>query len=270
MSLTRPPGPLARETAPTNYTIEGPAHRLFFHDFPRRVRAELAGEVVLDTTRAKLLHETGLLPQVYVPRKDLRQDMLEDSDHQTHCPFKGDASYLSVRAGGGFAENAFWIYEEPIAGTEWLRDHVGVYFDRLDRWLDEDEEVAGHLRDPYHRVDVRATSRHVYVRAGDDVLTDSSRTLLLSETSVPNRFYIAREDVDAELRRSEKTAVCPYKGTATYWSVVLRDGTVVEDAAWSYEEPLPGVGAIAGRVSFDHEALDVLEVAPEWAPGATT
>jgi uncharacterized protein (DUF427 family) len=227
------------------------------------VRAESGGEVVLDSTRARLLHETNLPPQVYVPREDLRQDVLEHSDTQTHCPFKGDASYLSVNVGDSVTQDVFWSYEDPIDEAAWLRGYVGVYFDRLDRWLDEDEEILGHLRDPFHRIDVRATSRNVVVRAigTGAVIAESSRPLLLSETGLANRFYLDRGDVSAELRRSERTTICPYKGTTTYWSVELGDGTVLEDAAWSYDDPVADAVRIAGRLSFDAEGLEVVETA---------
>src|SRR5947209_4596901 len=100
MTLTRNHAPLSGKPPGTvNYSIDGPAHRLLLEDFPRRVRAELAGETVLDTTRAALLHETGLIPQLYIPEEDVRRDLLTPTDHHTTCPFKGEASYWSVRAG---------------------------------------------------------------------------------------------------------------------------------------------------------------------------
>src|SRR5262249_16419333 len=122
MSLTFPGGPLASDSpTSTNYDIDGPKHRLFLHPFPRRVRAPCAGETVLDSTPGALLHESNILPRLYVPLEDVRGDLLERTDHSTHCPFKGDASYWSVRVGDLVAENAVWTYEEPIATAAWLR-----------------------------------------------------------------------------------------------------------------------------------------------------
>ncbi len=89
-------------------------HTLYFEESPKRVRVMVGGETVADSRRAKLLHETGLLPIYYFPEDDVRLDLLEDSDHTTHCPFKGDASYWSVRAGDQVAENAVWGYPEPL------------------------------------------------------------------------------------------------------------------------------------------------------------
>ena len=100
MSLTFPPGPLSGKAPETvNYRIDGPAHQLFMQGFPRRVRATYGGQAVFDTTRAVVLHETGYLPQVYVPLADIREDLLTPTDHHTYCPFKGTASYWSVAVG---------------------------------------------------------------------------------------------------------------------------------------------------------------------------
>jgi uncharacterized protein (DUF427 family) len=258
MTLTHPPGPLSGRPAPGNYAIEGPKHRLLLTDFPRRVRGELAGEVVIDTERAHLLHETGLRPQLYVPLADVRADVLERTDHTTHCPFKGDASYRSIRVDGHVAENALWVYDEPLDAAAWLRGLAGCYLGRLDRWLDEDDEVTA-FPDPYHRVDVRRTSRRVEVRAGGTAIAASNRALLMSETGVPNRFYVPREDVAAALDGpTEHTTTDPYKGVAAFFTVVLDDGTRLTDAGWSYARPLGDAAAVAGHLSFAGEGVEVL------------
>ena len=256
MTLTFPGAPLASEPPETtNYAIEGPRHRLLLHPFPRRVRARFAGETVLDSTRGAMLHESNILPRFYVPLEDVRADLLERTDHSTHCPFKGDASYWSVRVGDRVAENAVWTYEEPIAAASWLRGLVSVYPEHMDAWLDEDEEVTG-LRDPYHRVDARRSSRRVEVRAGDEVVARSEHPVVVAETGVPLRFYLPREDVAVALRPSETTKACPYKGRASYWSL-----NGIEDVAWSYQEPLESMLAAHGNVCFDAGKVEVVETA---------
>jgi uncharacterized protein (DUF427 family) len=258
MTLTQPPGPLSGRPAPANYTIDGPQHKLLLTPFPRRVRGELGGEVVIDTRRAHLLHETGLKPQLYVPLDDVRSDTLERSDHATHCPFKGDASYRSIRVGDRVAENALWVYDEPLERAAWLRGLAGCYLDRIDRWLDEDEPVPG-FRDPYHRVDVRRTGSRVEVRARDQVVAASERALLLSETGLPNRFYVPRADVSAPLHGpTETTSVCPYKGVASYLTLELPGGDRLDDAAWTYDAPLGDAAAAAGHVSFSGDEIEVV------------
>jgi uncharacterized protein (DUF427 family) len=259
MSLTLPHGPLSAKPAAANYRIEGPKHRLFFEAFPRRVRASFGGEFILDTRRGMLLHETGLLPQLYVPREDVRMERLEASDHHSHCPFKGEAVYWSVRVGERVSENAVWAYPQPLETAGWLSDYVAFYWGRLDAWFDEDEEVHGHLRDPYHRVDARASSRHVRVLVNDEVVAETHQPVLLSETGLPNRYYIRPEDVRPEvLKVSAKHTVCPYKGTASYWTLIL-GARRIQDAAWYYPQPLEAALKVRGYHCFDAEGV-VLEV----------
>ncbi|MBA3301340.1 MAG: DUF427 domain-containing protein [Thermoleophilaceae bacterium] len=254
MTLTRSHGPLGTSPQPTvNYSIEGPPHRLLLDPFPRRVRGRLAGKTVVDTRRGGLLHESNILPQLYVPWEDVREDLVEASDHTTHCPFKGDAAYWHVRVGDRVAENAIWSYPEPVEATPWLDGLAAFYVDALDEWLDEEEPVTGHLRDPYHRVDVRRSSAGVRVSAGEAVVAESSSPLVLSETGLPNRFYLPREDVPMDLLApSDTRALCPYKGESSYFHV-----NGVEDAAWTYEEPLNDARRAAGHISFDGAGVEV-------------
>jgi len=121
MTLTLDHGPFSpRPPHATNYSVDGPAHKLVMTPFPRRVRAEVDGEVVLDSERGMLLHETAILPRLYVPLDDVRGELLEPSDTSTHCPFKGDASYWSVRVGARVVRDVFWGYESPNPEAAWL------------------------------------------------------------------------------------------------------------------------------------------------------
>jgi len=233
-----------------NFAIDGPAHRIHFEPFAHRVRAELDGQVVLDTTRGVLLHETGIPPMLYAPLDDYDAALLTRTDHTTHCPFKGDASYWNV----GPAENALWAYESPLEPASWLAGYAALYFDRMDRWLDEDEEVRGGWRDPYHRADAVASSRVAEVRLDGEVVARDASPVLVFETGLAPRAYISREGL--ALEPSETTSTCPYKGQATYWHLRVGD-RLLEDAAWAYDSPRGDVAAIAGRVSLDHEALEV-------------
>jgi uncharacterized protein (DUF427 family) len=251
MSLTMRPGPLSTSPTPeVNYRVDGPAHRILFEPHPRRIRAELEGRTVLDTIGGRLLHESNILPRLYVPLEDFDASLMERTDHTTHCPFKGDASYWSVRAGDRVAENAIWAYEDPLPDASWLAGYASMYWDAADAWYEEDEQVVGHLPDPYHRIDVRRSSRHAVARAGDEILAETDTPVLLFETNLPVRVYFRPEDVRAGLLTpTERTTVCPYKGTATYWSVTV-GGETIADAVWTYAEPLEEAQAIAGLRSF--------------------
>jgi uncharacterized protein (DUF427 family) len=258
MSLTLGSAPFGREPGGVfNFERTGPEHVLYWERSPRRVRGELAGETVVDSTAVMMLHETGHLPIYYFPETDVRGDLLEASDHSTHCPFKGDAAYVSVRVGDRVAENAAWTYREPLDGAAPLAGYLAFYWGALDRWLEEDEEVFVHPRDPYHRVDVLDTSRHVTISLAGERLADTRRARVLLETGLPPRWYLPAEDVRPELlEESETLTQCPYKGTASYRSLRLGD-RVEEDLVWLYADPLPSVAPIAGRLCFFDERVDV-------------
>jgi uncharacterized protein (DUF427 family) len=255
MSLTFGIAPLAGKPGGAfNFDLSGaPAHRIFFHDYPRRLRALVGDRVVLDTVAGKLLHETGLLPVLYVPLEDFDDELLERTDHTTHCPFKGDASYWSVRAGDTVVDNAVWAYEEPLPDASWLKGYGALYWNKATAWFAEEERVFAHLRDPFHRVDVLDSSRPVTVRVDGRVVARSDRPKLLFETGLPARAYVPRSDIaPGALEDSETRAVCPYKGESRYLSVAG-----VEDAAWTYAAPLPDAIKIEGHVCFDEEKVAV-------------
>ena len=243
---------------------------ILFEDSPRRIRGILAGETVVDSTRVKLLHEHGHLPIYYFPREDVRFDLLEPTDHHTRCPWKGEASYWSLRVGDQVAENAVWGYPEPLDDAPpGLADYVAFYWNKLDTWYEEDEEAIVHPRDPYHRVDVVSSSRHVVVRLGDEVLAESTRPVALFETGLPTRWYLPDEDVRMDLlSSSDKRTGCAYKGFASYWSVGDE-----EDLVWTYRSPRRGMEEIKDLVCFFNERVDlsvdgVVEERPEtqWSP----
>lgn len=250
MSLTLGSGPLAgRPAGAFNFDLAAaaPKHRIYFADFLPRVRATIAGATVLDTVRGKLLHETGILPRFYAPLEDFAQPLLERTDHTTHCPFKGDASYWSVAVDGTTRKNAVWAYEEPFGDASWLRGHGSLYHEQADEWWVEDELVVGHLRDPFHRVDALPTSRAVTITAPDGApLAATTRATLLYETAVPPRVYVPRADVAATVEPTEERGICPYKGE---WRAVTVAG--IDGAAWTFPYPRPEAAPLAGLLGFD-------------------
>ena len=257
MSLTQGRGPLGGKPPPANYTIQSPAHRILFEPDARRLRAFVGDTLVLDTRRAHLLHETGIRPVVYVPLEDFDETLLERTQTTSHCPFKGDASYWSLRVGDELREDAVWGYEEPLEPAPWLRGFAALYPSKVDRWLVEDEPVAGGLRDPYHRVDVHTSSRPVRVTAAGELIAQSTHPTLVFETSMPVRAYLPRGDVVAgHLRPSDTTTTDPYMGDAIYWHVHA-GGELLRDAAHSYELPRAEAMKIAGLVCFTGDGVEV-------------
>ncbi len=271
MALMVGTGPFGRRPAGTfNFTVDAPAHQLYLEPTPRRIRIVVGGEVVADSSRAMLLHETGLMPVYYLPVEDLRQDLLEATDHHTHCPFKGDASYWTVRAGGQTREHAVWSYPKPIDGAPPLRGLMAFDTASIDAWFEETEEIRVHPRDPYHRVDAVPSDRHVIVRVGDRVIAESRRPTMVFETGLPARTYLPEEDVDRDrLEASDTVTACPYKGTTSRYYSIRTDDGLVEDAVWVYDEPRDEVSTVAGLFAFYDDKVTIdHDVTRFAAPGA--
>ena len=125
----------------------------------------------------------------------------------------------------------------------------------VDSWFEEDEQVFGHPRNPFHRVDCLRSQRRLRVEAAGVTVVDTSETVAVYETALEPRLYVDPRHVRIDLVRSASQTYCPYKGTATYWSA--RVGKSVHDVAWSYEEPLPESQPLRHLLSFDESRVIV-------------
>jgi len=254
MALTKGTGPFGEHPGGV-WNREMPEYKglIYFEDFPRRIRADFAGETIVDSTHVKMLHESGLLPIYYFPEDEIRTDLLEPADKSTRCPWKGEASYWSVRVGDKVAESAVWGYLDPLDDAPPIEGHRALYWNSMDQWWEEDEPAIVHARDPYHRVDVLESSRHVRVTLDGQVLAESSRALALFETGLPTRWYFAEDDVNMELLSpSDSRTGCAYKGFASYWSVADED-----DLVWTYRDPRSDVSRIKDRLAFFNERVEL-------------
>jgi len=258
MSLMIGYGPHGTEPAGSfNFDRPRSTGALYFEDSPRRIRAHLGGETVVDSRHAKLLHEHGHVPVYYFPEADVRMDLLEATDHSTRCPWKGEASHWSVRAGDRVAENAVWSYPDPLDDAPPLAGHLAFHWRAMDEWLEVDEPDVVHARDPYTRIDVLETSRHVEVSLGGEVLADTRRARVLFESGLPPRWYIPREDVRMELlaETGDQTA-CAYKGFANALSIRVGDSEQ-DGLAWTYPEPRRDAEQVRDYVAFLNEGVDL-------------
>src|SRR3954471_23891349 len=240
----------------TNAVTSKPRGRVRLEPGAKRVRAFLGGEPVADTTRPVLVWEVPYYPTYFFPLADVRSELLEPDGGVAHPPSRGDGRTFTVKAGGRVAPRAALRYEDsPI---EELRDLVRLEWHAMDAWFEEDEEVFTHPRDPYTRVDILASSRHVRVEVAGTTVADSGSPRLLFETGLPVRFYLPKTHVRLDLLiPSETVTHCPYKGRAEHWSVRAGDG-VQEDLAWGYRTPLPESQKIAGLIAFLDEKVDVI------------
>jgi len=258
---TRPPaGPPVLEDM-LIHPIPPSGHSVRLEPIAKRVRAFVGGVAVADSTRVMMMFETGRLGVYYFPVEDVRTDLLVESAHSVASPFKGAASYFSITVDGQQIENAAWRYLEPQPAYPDLAGYVAFHWRLMDAWYEEDEEVFVHARDPYHRVDILESSRHVRVVLAGQTVAETCRARFLFETSLPTRYYIPRLDVRLDLLRpSAMRTACPYKGmTSSYWSGETADGSI-RDVAWSYAAPVPDATKIANLVAFFNERVDAIFV----------
>ncbi|ROS38976.1 DUF427 domain-containing protein [Amycolatopsis thermoflava] len=245
---------------------------LRFEPTRKRVRAVAGGKVFADSRRAALVWEPRrVVPQYAFPAADVLASLTPapPSDVERHPvslgpntgvldPSTGFAAHttagtpLTLSMDGVVLEGAGFRPDDPD-----LAEYVIADFDAFDEWLEEDETIVSHPRDPFHRVDVRRSSRHVRVEVDGVPLADTKSPLLVFETSLPPRLYLPPSDVDfSRLRESARETTCAYKGRARYWSAEV-GGRTHPDLAWAYENPLPDAVQLAGHVAFFDERVDV-------------
>jgi uncharacterized protein (DUF427 family) len=219
---------------------------------PRRIRAMLNGEVVLDTLGARYVWEWPNYPQYYIPLADVRADQLVDEDHPQQLR-RGASRRYGLRVGEVQRPHCASVYTD---GT--LASFARFDWQALDAWYEEDEQVFVHPRDPYTRVDSLRSTRAVRIELDGVLLAESSSPVLVFETGLPTRYYLDRTAVNfAALHASNTETACPYKGiTSEYWSVQTSTG-MYPDLAWSYHFPTRELQPIAGMIAFYNEKVDL-------------
>jgi uncharacterized protein (DUF427 family) len=222
---------------------------------PRRVRAVLAGETVLDTTAARYVWEWPHYPQYYIPVADVRPGVLVTEGHSQHSP-RGMVELHGLHVGDAHRAHAAKVLAD--ATVPGLSGTVVFEWAAFDAWFEEDEQVFVHPRDPYSRVDALRSTRTVRIELDGTVLAESSSPVMVFETGLPTRYYLNRTEIDfTHLVPTETVTECPYKGTTSgYWSAHLGDA-VHGDVAWSYSFPTRQLLPIAGLIAFYNERVDI-------------
>jgi uncharacterized protein (DUF427 family) len=193
----------------------------YFEPVPYRVRGIRGKDVVVDSDRAHLLRREGeSVPVFCFPPDDVRTDLLPED---------------AVREHDGY---------------------VIVPWQALTEWFGEEAQLSGHARDPYHRIDVFPTTRHVRVLRDGELLAETRRAKALYETGLPVRWYMPIEDVRAELVPSATKSRCAYKGSASYFSARVRE-RVLDDLVWTYREPKLEAEPVRDLVAFFNERVDL-------------
>lgn len=204
-----------------------PTQVVYVEPFLRRVRARVAERTVIDSERVLLVHRPGEPPRYAFPASDVEADVAQTP--------------------------------EPAADG-----YVRVAWNAVSAWFEEDEQVLGHARNPYHRIDCVRSQRQLRVEVHGAVIVDTRDVICLYETASAPRLYVHKQHVHmGRLTASETSSYCPYKGFASYWSAQI-DGVTVPDIAWSYEDPTPESSRIAGCLSFYPERAKVVQDVLTW------
>jgi len=234
------------------------ASTIRFERTGKRIRIQLGGELVADTTHALLVWEVPYYPAYYIPAADVRAELIPAAAATAdgkRVAALGDPELLTVKVTSATAEGGARCY--PDAAVAELRDYLRFEWDAMSEWLEEDEPVYVHPRNPYSRVDILASSRHVRIEIDGVTVADSASPRILFETGLPPRYYLPLTDIRMDLLRPSDTHTsCPYKGTAAYWSVQTPTRTH-KDVVWIYRTPLPESQKIAGLACFYNERVDV-------------
>ncbi len=222
---------------------------------PRRVRGFVDSRPLFDTTRGRYVWEFPFYPQYYIPWADIDTTALVDEE-RTQTTRRGTAAVYGIRASDGVRDSSARRYTEPA--VDGLADLVRFDWDALDVWLEEDEQVFVHPRNPYVRVDALRSTRHVKIEVDGVTLAETTSPVLVFETGLTTRYYVNRTDVDfRHLVASDTVTECPYKGTTSgYWSVEV-GGATYDDLAWTYDFPTRQLLPITGLVAFYNERVDI-------------
>ena len=127
---------------PIGWTLN-PDYQVEFDPIPARLRVTFGGQTIGDSRAARVMYELGHAPIYYLPRGDVDNARLEPTDRDTYCPYKGHASYRTVRVGDAVAENAVWAYLNPYPELALLEGYFGFYWGRMDAWYEDEVEVPG-------------------------------------------------------------------------------------------------------------------------------
>ena len=220
---------------------------------PRWVRTYFNGQLIADSREMVLFFERPY-PNYFFPKRHVRMDYLHKSDHTDNREGRGETEFWHLEVDGMRAENAAYSHRDHA-----VRDYLTFKWSAMERWLEEEEEIFVHARNPYHRVDAVPSSRQIDVHVDSVHLAGSHNPVLLFETGLPTRYYLPRDDVRMELLEITETVThCPYKGVAQTFGVRLKGG-FYRDYAWSYPTSLAACANIENRICFYNEVVDISE-----------
>jgi uncharacterized protein (DUF427 family) len=229
--------------------------RVRVEDTHKRIRAQLGGVMIADSSAVKMVWEIPYFPTYYFPASDVRLDLLHDSGETKRSPSRGTAELHDITVGARTVGHAARLWTE--ARLDEVAGYISFDWKSMDAWFEEEEEVYVHARDPHTRIDILQSSRNIRVEVDGIVVAESDQPRFLFESGLPTRYYLPKTDVNfAYLTPTDTSTACPYKGTARYWSVNTT-GEPHNDVVWGYDSPLRESMQVAGYVAFYNEKLDI-------------
>ncbi|KAI0319214.1 DUF427-domain-containing protein [Amylostereum chailletii] len=220
-----------------------PGHK---EDSPKRVRVLFGGQIIADSKAPKLVWEHSYYPHYYLPKADVTAKYLQNAKQvDNHTVY-------DLVVGDTIAEEAVAVHTDgDLSGL------AKIAFDKAEAWFEEDERIYVHPKDPYKRIEILQSSRHVRVEVDGVEVANTTKPRLLFETGLPTRTYIPITDTRLDLLvPSDKTSSCPYKGTASYYDIDLPSG-LKDGLVWWYKTPTLESAEIKGFVAFYDEKVDV-------------
>ncbi|KAG8213288.1 hypothetical protein J3R82DRAFT_11763 [Butyriboletus roseoflavus] len=223
-------------------------------DSNKRVRVLFGGKIVVDTYKPKLVWEHPFYPVYFFSSSDLPSSLLHRCDQAQ--PDEGTKVY-DLMVGDRVAKEAVTEFTGEGKYKE-LAGLLKLKFPSMDAWFEEDERIYVHPKDPYKRVDVLQTSRHVRIEVNGVEVANTRRAYFLFETGLRRRTYIPVMDARLDLLTpSDTVSACPYKGWANYFDVRLPNGEVHKDIVWYYRTPGAECIRIAGLLAYYDEKVTV-------------
>ena len=243
-------GPLGRFLTPDPL----PKRLLYVERLRRRMRVRFGGKWIADSEDVLLLFEPGRYPVAYFPEGGVFPGVLEQGEQITQHPDLGSTSWFSVRADEQHvAARGAWQHTGLPAHASELQGRVAFAWRAMDAFYEEDERIVGHAADPYHRIDIRETSRNLVVSHDGRTIADTKKPLVLYESGFAPRWYVPLTDIDqSALTPVKLQTFCPYKGLCNYYSI-----GDARQAAWSYPDAYPEVRRISNLVSFEPGVVTV-------------
>ena len=258
MALTVGTAPFGQHPAGA-FNREMPAYKglIYFEDSPRRIRARFGGETVVDSRPREAAPRARPPAGLLLPRGGSARTC--SSRRITRATAPGRAMRPTGRCGwgSGWPRTRSGRYRIRSRAPRRCSGYRALYWNSMDEWFEEDEPAIVHARDPYHRVDVLETSRHVKVSLhGETARRDHAGARAVRDRAADPLVH-SREDVRTELLEPSETRTgCAYKGFASYWSVRAGD-ELEDDLVWTYREPHRDVARIKDRLAFFNERVDL-------------